>query len=182
MVLEGLITSKTRVKLLLKFFINPETISYLRQLSNEFKESTNSVRLELNSLTKAKILNREKSGNTIAYKANANHPLFKDLRRIILKSVGIDQVIKSIIENIGSPELILLTGDYCRGNDSGIIDLVVVGKVEKNELDKYIAQAESIIERKVRYLCLSVNEFERLKDKIIHDGMIIIWEKENNNK
>ena len=55
--LDSLITSKTRVKLL-KFFMNPETRSYLRSLAEEFGESTNAVRVELNRLEKAGILNR----------------------------------------------------------------------------------------------------------------------------
>jgi len=176
--LEGIITSKTRIKLLLKFFINPDTMSYLRQLASEFSESTNSVRLELNSLTKAKILQKEKNGNTIAYKANKSHPLFSEIRSIILKHIGIDKVIKSIIESLGKPELILLTGDYARGNDSGIIDIIIVGKVDKSELDKYISQAEKIIERKVRYLHLNRSEFNKLQEKLKKDGILIIWESE----
>lgn len=176
--LEGIITSKTRIKLLLKFFINPDTMSYLRQLASEFSESTNSVRLELNSLTKAKVLQKEKNGNTIAYKANKNHPLFSEIRSIILKHVGIDKVIKSIIESLGKPELILLTGDYAKGNDSGIIDIIIVGKIDKSELDKYISQAEKIIERKVRYLHLNRSEFNKLQEKLKKDGILIVWESE----
>jgi hypothetical protein len=181
MLLDGIITSKTRIKLLLKFFINPETNSYLRQLANEFNESTNSVRLELNSLTKAKILKKQKDGNTIAYRANSRHPLFSEIRSIILKTVGLDSIINSIIDNIGRPDLIALTGDYSRGNDSGIIDIIVVGHTDKTKLDRYIATAEKQIDRKVRYLLLSMEEWEKLKDKISKDGMLIIWEANNQN-
>ena len=178
MLLDGLITSKTRNKLLLKFFINPDTMSYLRELSGEFSESTNSVRLELNSLTKAKILQKKKNGNTVAYRANINHPLFNDIRSIIFKSVGIDKVINSIIDNIGRPELIVLTGDYAKGIDSGIIDIIIVGNTDKAELDKYISSAENMIDRKVRYLLLSEDEFKKLREKFKKDGMLILWEKD----
>lgn len=176
MLLEGIIKSKTRIKLLLKFFINPGTISYLRQLASEFGESTNSVRLELNSLTKAKILQKAKDGNTIAYRANIEHPLFSEIRSIILKTIGIDKLISSLIENIGRPDIIILTGDYAKGNDSGIIDIIVVGNVDKTKLDKYIAQAEKMIDRKVRYLLLKNKEFEKLKGKLKKDGMLVLWE------
>ncbi len=174
--IESLITSKTRIKLLMKFFINPDTISYLRQLSDEFKESTNSVRLELNSLTEAKILLKQKCGNTVAYRANSKHPLFNDIRNIILKSIGIDKVIDSIIENIGRPELIILTGDYAKGIDSGIIDIIIVGSVNKSKLDKYINSVEKIISRKVRYLVLSKEDFNSLKNKLKKDGMLVLWD------
>jgi DNA-binding transcriptional ArsR family regulator len=176
MILDGLITSKTRNNLLLKFFINPNNISYLRQLASEFGESTNAVRLELNSLTNAKILVKEKDGNTIAYRANNQHPLFKDIHNIILKSIGIDKVIESIIENIGRPELILLTGDYANGKDTGIIDIVVVGTLDKTKFEKYVNSVERLIKRKVRYLVVSDEEFVKLKDKFKKDGMLILWE------
>ena len=175
MLLDGLITSKTRIKLLLKFFINPENMSYLRQLSGEFNESTNSVRIELNSLTKAKILQREKDKNTVAYRANKSHPLFDEIRSIILKSVGIDRIISSIIENLGKPDLIILTGDYAKGNDSGIIDIIIVGKVDKANLDNYILIAEKKIDRKVRYLVLSKDEFEKLEKTLQKDKLLILW-------
>ena len=75
--LDSLITSKTRIKLLLKFFINPETRAYLRELSKEFEESTNSVRLELNRLTKANLLVSQHKGRTVMYNANTDHAFFK---------------------------------------------------------------------------------------------------------
>jgi len=175
MILDGLIKSKTRIKLLLKFFLNPDTISYLRQLSGEFNESTNSVRVELNSLIKAKILEKEKDGNTISYKANRSHPLFNDIRNIILKSVGIDKVISSIIDNIGKPELIILTGDYAKGIDSGIIDIVIIGSVDKNKLENYVVHAEDLIERKVRYLIINQNDFNNLEGKFRKEGMLVLW-------
>jgi hypothetical protein len=176
MLLDGFITSKTRIKLLLKFFINPDTISYLRQLAGEFGESTNSVRLELNSLTNAKILQKQKDGNTVAYKVNIKHPLFMELRSIILKSIGIDKVIEMIIENLGRPKLILLTGDYSRGIDSGIIDIIIVGNINKSKLDYYIQSVENKIDRKIRCLSLSEQEFAKLKEKIRKDGLLILWE------
>ena len=178
MLINGLITSKTRIKLLLKFFINPDTISYLRQLAGEFEESTNSVRLELNSLTKAKILQKQKDGNTVAYRANLTHPLFWEIRSIIFKSIGIDEVINSIIDNIGRPELIALTGDYAKGIDAGIIDIIIVGNVDKIKLDEYITSVEHKIGRKVRYLLLKEDEFKKLKAKLEKDGMLILWEIE----
>ena len=68
--LDTLITSKTRIKLLLKFFSNKSNSAYLRSLAEEFGKSTNSVRIELNRLAEAGLLESEPSGNTVLYKAN----------------------------------------------------------------------------------------------------------------
>ena len=75
----GLIASKTRIKLLKRFFFNPEIRSYLRELAKEFNASTNSVREELNQLTKAGLLESQKNGRNVFYRANEKHPLFPEL-------------------------------------------------------------------------------------------------------
>ena len=73
--LDTLITSKTRVKLLLKFFLNAESRSYLRGLESEFHESTNAIRLELNKFEKAGLLISEKEGNRKFFKKKKKAPI-----------------------------------------------------------------------------------------------------------
>ena len=125
--LKSIITSETRIKLLLKFFLNPGNSGYLRQLAKEFGESTNSIRLELNKLSKAKILSEKFVGRNRIFKANTSHPLFEDIRSIVLKSTGIDKVVSGIISKLGSVQLAFIRGDYAGGIDSGLIDLEIVG-------------------------------------------------------
>ncbi|MEJ2629157.1 MAG: winged helix-turn-helix domain-containing protein [bacterium] len=103
--LNTLITSETRIRLLLKFFLNPSTKRYLRQLAQEFGESTNGIRVELNKLTSAKILDMEKEGRSKIYRANNQHPLFQEIRQIVLKSTGIDKVVSNIINKAGDIHL-----------------------------------------------------------------------------
>ena len=81
--LDSIITSKTRVKLLLKFFLNSQTKSYLRNLEQEFGESTNAIRLELNRLEGADLLRSEVTGNRKYFKANTEHPLFNDINNTV---------------------------------------------------------------------------------------------------
>ena len=134
--LESLITSKTRTRLLLKFFLNPETSAYLRSLADEFGESTNGVRVELNRLSEAGLLESADEGRTKVYRANTRHPLFPELRKIAAKTLGIDQVVEQVIRRLGSVELAFVTGDYARGIDSGLIDLVIVGEIDRAYFDQ----------------------------------------------
>ena len=98
----GLIASKTRIKLLIRFFFNPETKSYLRELAKEFNVSTNSVREELNQLTKTKLLKSKKDGRQVYYSAETSHPLFPELKSMVSKVMGIDQVIDGIVNRLVS--------------------------------------------------------------------------------
>ena len=80
--LESLITSKTRIKLLLKFFLNSKATAYLRNLEAEFGESTNAIRVELNRFEKAGLILSQTSGNKKVYQANTQHPFFSDIHKI----------------------------------------------------------------------------------------------------
>ncbi len=161
--LDSLITSQTRIKLLLKFFLNPKTKGYLRQLAKDFGESTNGIRVELNKLTEAQMLTSSSEGRNKIYNANTSHPLFDDIRNIVLKSTGIDKVIINIIEKIGDLELAFIRGDYAVGKDSGLIDLVVVGaKVNKDEVERVRMKTEVLIGRKISVLILDQAEYRNL--------------------
>ncbi|MCK4798584.1 MAG: ArsR family transcriptional regulator, partial [Spirochaetes bacterium] len=67
---------------------------------------------------------------------------------------------------------------YAKGIDAGIIDIIIVGNVDKIKLDEYITSVEHKIGRKVRYLLLKEDEFKKLKAKLEKDGMLILWEIE----
>ena len=176
--LDSLITSKTRLKLLMKFFLNPGTSAYLRGLAEEFDESTNSVRVELNRLSKAGFLEAaeaEGDGRTRLYRANERHPLFPELQQIVRKVTGIDQVVEQIVSRLGNVELAFITGDYARGVDSGLIDLVLVGEIDRTYLDALVGKLEEIIRRKIRTLVLSVDELEPLRSRLGASRSLIVW-------
>ena len=109
--LETLITSKTRLKLLLKFFINSGAQAYLRELASEFGESTNGIRLELNNLTRAKLLKSSNIGRTVVYRANKNHTLFTDIQSVVQKYVGIDHLVDDLISELGQIDSTYIIGD-----------------------------------------------------------------------
>jgi DNA-binding transcriptional ArsR family regulator len=159
--LSSLITSQTRIKLLKKFFLNSSTSSHLRGLESEFGDSSNAIRIELNRLEEAGLLNSRRDGNKKVYRANRNHPLFGDIHSIIMKETGIDQVIEKVIHRIGNLVAVYLTGDFAHGIDNQVIDLILVGDSIDNEyLSVKVVQAEKLISRKVKYKILSPSEAE----------------------
>lgn len=171
--LQSLITSKTRLKLLLKFFLNKDTTSYLRNLESEFGESTNAIRMELNRLESAGLLKAETSGNKKFFRANTQHPLFADIHNILRKTVGIDRIIEQITSNVGDLEEVFLIGDLAKGKDSNVIDLLLVGtNIDQTYLVELVQKAEKHIERKVRYLVLEAGE---KADYLSKHVALLIW-------
>jgi len=107
--IEILISSKTRIKLLLRFFLNSDTKSYLRNLEAEFGESTNAIRLELNKFEKAGMLISEVEGNRKYFKANTRHPLFQDINNIVFKYIGLDWIVDYVAKRLGHLQMVYLT-------------------------------------------------------------------------
>ena len=138
-----LITSKTRLRLLVKFFISQANKGYLNGLANEMGESTNSIRKELNHLFQAGYLEKTRINNKVEYNVNTNHPLYETLKKVVYKHLGLEDIIESVLDRMGDVDKILIAGDYAKGIDSGNIEVIIVG----NEINyKYLTQLEEKIE------------------------------------
>lgn len=171
--IESLITSKTRIKLLLKFFLNSQTKSYLRSLETEFGESTNSIRVELNRLESAGLLDTSTEGNKKMFFANTKHPLFSDINNILKKFVGIDQLIEQITSQIGELQAAYLTGDFAMGKDSQIIDMVLVGnQLDRSFIETLVEKSEKFISRRIKYIILTKDEMRRY---YLNKPILLIW-------
>jgi predicted transcriptional regulator len=171
--IESLITSKTRIKLLLKFFLNSQTKSYLRGLESEFGESTNSIRVELNRLENAGLLGTATEGNKKMFFANITHPLFKDINNILKKFIGIDHIIDQVTSQIGDLQAAFVTGDFAIGKDSKIIDLALVGvQLDQPFIDTLVKKAETFISRRIKYIIVTAEEMELY---FINKPVLLIW-------
>ena len=174
--LQSLITSKTRLKLLLKLFLNSENSNHLRGLEREFGDSTNAIRLELNRFMKAGLLTDTQVGKKRVYQANKKHPLFRDIQSILRKTVGIDRIIEEIIDNIGDLEYAYITGSFAAGLDSDTIELILVGNnLDKTFIESLVNKAAPLIDRKIVYVTLTKKEMDYFfKDRL----SFLIWEGE----
>lgn len=158
--LTELFTSKTRIKLLLKLFLNPKVSCYLRELAKEFDVAPSAIKEELDSLTQAGYLGKEQQGRSIYYKANTTHPFFPEIHSIVRKTLGIDRIVEQILTKLGHFDSVYILDDYAEGRDSGIIDVFIVGDVDKAKLEKLCALAETKIKRKIRTMVVPSGEFE----------------------
>ena len=175
-ILNSLITSKTRVKILMRLFLNPERNAYLRELADEFKISTGLVSEELKQLQKAGFLESEKKGRQLHFRANRQHPLYSELNSMVRKALGMDRIIESIVERLGNLETAYLVGDYAEGKDSGIIDLVLIGNIDQANLVDLVAKTEKYIGRKIRTLTMQDEEFELMREVLNRKPILLLWE------
>ncbi|MFD2905889.1 winged helix-turn-helix domain-containing protein [Sphingobacterium anhuiense] len=145
--LDSIITSKTRLKLLIKFFVSANNQGYLRGLAEEFQESTNAIRKELNQLEDAGYLEKKSEKNKIFYRANTQHSLFKPLQKLIHTFLGIEDVIDQVLSRSGDVQSVSLIGNYAKGLDSGIIEVLILG----DDLNQaYLLQLAAKVAKKLK--------------------------------
>lgn len=173
----GLITSKTRVKILMRLFLNPQRQAYLRELAEEFHASPSHIKDELSQLSKAELLKSKKKGRQLLFSANQNHPVFHELHSMVKKSLGMDRILDSIITRLGNLETALVIDDYAEGKDTGIIDLVLIGDIDHENLRDLTVKTERYIDRKIRTLVLLKEEYEKLSSQLEQKPHFILWTK-----
>lgn len=187
--LEQLFGSKTRLKLLRLFLNNPTQPYYLRELARTLKTQLNSVRREVVNLEKIGIVKsvempaepvistqgkkkKEKGGAKKYFLADTEFILYPELKGLILKAqLLLERTFVSKIEKISSIKLFILSGIFV-GIEDRATDLLIVGKVNKNQLTKIIRDFERELNRSINYTVMGYPEFkyrQDITDKFLYD-------------
>jgi len=177
--LEELITSRTRVKILTLFLSNPENRFYVRELSRKIDENINSVRRELRKLEEIGLLDSEREGNLRYYLINKKIPIYEELKSIFLKTEGVGALIRENLENLGNITKAFIYGSFARGEEklTSDIDLMIIGEVDQEKLSMLVRKLEARISREINYVVFTEKEFKERKERKDSFIMNILKEK-----
>ena len=180
--LANLFTSQTRVKILMRLFFNKDLKAYIQELARDFDISSSQITYELNQLSKAGLVKSEKNGRYMYYSADDGHPLFPELRSMVMKSNGATWIIDKLLTKLGKLDMAILIGDYAEGKDAGIIDLILVGEIDEVTLIDLRKKVEKHVKRKIRTLTLTPEEYEEMG--LIKKGVshLVIWDRTRDKK
>ena len=180
--LEALISSKSRVRLLCLFLLNPGREYYIREIGRMTGDNINAVRRELANLESFGLITGKRSGNQQYYTVNTAHFLYADLQKIILKTEGI----AGSIQNALTGEAVtcaFIYGSFAKGTaqERSDIDLFIVGSVAEDNILPLIYKCEKESGREINYTLMTDNEFrKRQKDNdpfvknVMNEDKIII--------
>lgn len=174
--LSGLITSKILIKILMRLFLNPDEEAYLRELTDDFQAAPIQVKDELDQLRNAKLLVSNKEGRQVLFSANREHPLFNEPHSMVRKALGMDQILELIAKRLGNLQQALLIDDSAEGKDTGIIDLVLIGDIDTGTIADLTRKTERYIDRKIRTLVLTMEEYPRLAHNLLQRPSFTLWE------
>ena len=167
--LKALFSSKTRIKLLTTFLLNPDEEYFIRELTRKLDEQINSIRRELDNLKKIGLLKSRVKNRKKYYYTNKDFVVYNELKDIILKAMNTDSDLIRKIGKMGDVELLLLSGVFV-GKESPV-DLLVVGDLNKEKLQKLLAES-SKMGKDLRFTTMNKKDFLyrlEMKDKFIRD-------------
>ncbi len=166
--LKDLITSKTRVKILLLFLDDPGSMYHVREIVRRVSEEINAVRRELILLEKKGILQREPRANRVYYYLDKNYPFYFDLIRLHAKTNGLGADIIRNRVKLGKIKYSMLSGKFVRNireNEEGV-DLLIVGTVVLPELTLIVKQEEGKRGKEINYTVMTEEEFVFRKKRL----------------
>jgi predicted transcriptional regulator len=179
---EQLFGSKTRVKLLQLFYSNPNRSFYVREITRKIDEQINSVRRELSNLLSIGIIVSENTENKLYYEVNQKYEYFEPLQEIFggggtkkkrkaAKDAGtpVNEAADEEYKALGKVELVVYTGQFTRDERAGV-DLLVVGNINTNALDKFVAELEAKEGKELRYAVMNLADFKyraQIKDRFV---------------
>ena len=178
--IEQLFGSKTRVKLLQLFYGNPNRSFYVREITRKIDEQINSVRRELANLLNIGIIVSDNTNNRLYYEVNQSFKYYEPLLTIFgdkknaqgkakIKHDAVTTEPNDDLKSLGHLELLLYTGQFTRDETSGI-DILIVGDVNHNAVQKHIIDLEKAENKSIRYTIMSPSEFDyrrQIKDRFI---------------
>ena len=166
--LQRLLTSKTRVKLLTLFLTNPEREMYIREIARSTNENINAIRRELSNLEEIGLLTSTRKGNAKYYTVNKNMPIYNELTNIILKTEGVARILQENLSEIGEIKTVFIYGSFAskKARINSDIDLFIIGTVNEKQMIRHIKKLEKKLSREINYVLFEPNEFkERIKNK-----------------
>jgi len=164
--LEALISSKTRVKLLTLFWLNPGSEFYIREIVRKTGENINAVRRELANLESFGLITGQKKGNQQYYTVNTSHFLYADLQKIVLKTGGIAGIITESLAGEKEIECMFIYGSFAQGTAGAKsdIDLFIVGTVDEARLIPLVHECERATGREINYTLMMADELAKRKE------------------
>lgn len=173
--LESLYITKSKIRqdILTLFFTNISKKYYLRELQRILGHSAGSIRRELLKFQKDNLFNTDRVGNLLYYTLNTKHPLFKELRAIVCKTVGIDASLRNALSSVKKIRIAFIYGSFAKRNEKGTsdIDLMTIGNPDTSLLNEKVADLERRLQREINITVYSWEEY--IQKKLAKSGFIM---------
>jgi uncharacterized protein len=168
-ILAEILSSRVRAEIFRLLFGLDEKELHLREMERQAGLSLGTIRQELQKLVKLELLISRRDGNRLYYRANTEHPLYPEIRKLVLKTVGLVEVLKRVLDR-ESVKVAFVFGSLASSREKAAsdVDLMVIGTVGLRALSKWLSGVSEQIGREINPHPMTVEEFRRRQEKGDH--------------
>jgi len=154
--------SRLRKRLLSYFFSNIDANLYLREIASILNEDPGNLLKELKKMEREGIFISTLRGNQRYFSLNRRYPLYKELKSVIFKTIGVAGGLMRIVNETKGVEFAFIYGSFAQNkeNSSSDIDLFIVGNPDRDKFMEKIDILEHSIKREINYNIYSKIEFK----------------------
>jgi len=170
-ILAELLSSKIRAEIFrILFGVDPDTELHMREIERRTGFAIGTVQKELQKLQRLEIISRLKDGNRVYYRANTAHPLYPDIRSLVLKTSGLADVIKNALTNEKGIKVAFIFGSLARQEDKATsdVDLMVIGNISLSKLTGLLMDVAGKIGREINPHAFTEKEFIKRRSEQDH--------------
>jgi len=168
MLLEDIVISRVRVKLLELFLTNPEMIFHVRDIVRKVDEEINAVRRELAHMEKAGMVSKEQRANRLFYTFRKDYPLYLELVAIIAKTTGLGWDLIKNRGKLGKVKFVMMSGRFVRKMERRVatdVDILIIGSIVIPELIQLMKAEETRRGSEINYSVMTEEEFDFRKNR-----------------
>lgn len=170
-ILAEILSSKIRAEIFrILFGVVPDASLHMREIERRTGFAIGTVQTELKKLQRLDIISRIKDGNRVYYRANIAHPLYTEIRTIVLKTSGLADVIKEALCNEINIQTAFVFGSFARHEEKAgsDVDLMVIGDIGLRKLTGLLTDTSGKIGREINPHIFSKKEFVKRKKESDH--------------
>ena len=167
--LSDILSSRVRAEIFRLLFGLDEKEVYLREMERQASLSLGTIRQDLQKLLKLDLVTTRRDGNRLYYRANTEHPLYPDIRKLVLKTAGLVEIFKSVLDCEGV-KVAFVFGSLASSREKAAsdVDLMVIGTIGLRALSSWLSGVSEQIGREINPHTMSVEEFRQRKQKGDH--------------
>ena len=165
--LSQILSSRTRAEIFKLLFGTREEELHIREIQRRSGFNDRTIRQELAKLQKLDLVIDRKDSNRVYYRANKSNPLYHDIRNLVLKSIGLIDVLKDALKD-KRIQIAFVFGSISEGKETADsdVDLFVIGQLGMRALSALLSGAAEKIGREINSHVMSGDEFgKRLRAK-----------------
>ncbi len=150
----------------------------MREIERRTPFTIGTIQTELKKLKRLDLVTKRRDGNRLYYRANDIHPLYPDIRNIILKTTGLTDIIRERIGDESGIEYAFVFGSLTKGNENAKsdVDLFIIGETGLRRIFELLSGASEQIGREINPYAITVDEFIKRKSNEDHFISQIIQE------